>query len=364
MIPSRSVPIGDSDPALCLYHGSSIEGPYYRIVPDVRVFTMYALLNGICSYDRETNLFMSKERLQLRKDMKALVDRVDPARRAKWTRAYLRADRPVDGCLYYTTLLGAPPDFRPALPAVYLKEDRRAAGLLGFHATLAQFYRECRIEELYFGTYKPILLRFLQAYDEQKMIADRDLLFRYLRLDPDAYDHIAVQIIPIPFDSYRVAYAHRQRDTLYLFDGPGIATGGLTLHEYLHMIVNPAVERNFPANAEQLSAAYQLSFQKEWIRQNYAGMCVFLSECFVRAIDHRLRLVKDPAGEAARMKTKSKICFETENGLTLVGYLYDRLQRDYEEPTGNHLTIEEFIGQEVRSFQMSAFSAWSQGPIG
>jgi hypothetical protein len=160
---------------------------------------------------------------------------------------------------------------------------------------------------------KPMYVEEIHRYDLDLMTRQLHFIWQYLRMQRDDND-VLVQIPNLLGSHYSVCRV-RHDNCLCSIEGPDSVDHTLSVHEYLHSIVNEIVTEHYPGYAEKLRA-YCIAENNEPLAESYEDPVVFTYECLVRALDRRMRiLLSDNVGQT--QAHKDAVQRDTRKGLTL-----------------------------------------------
>ena len=316
------------------YHKDSKVIDNIFIIPDIRFFTLYALLNGPLGYTEEIGDTMSEERLELIDDLNSILKKIDCNDIDRWKRYYNKNKLHTWAFIHYTSFCNLPPTFEITDTKI-IPYSTTISPIMDFNTILSDFYQKCDIEKLFFQKYRNTLLSLIDRYDEKCIRGDLKKVYSYLRISDDIHSNFSIAIIPIPFDSHCVGYGSPHERLIYLFESTGASTDGLNIHEYLHFIVNPIVENFNGLENTWMAKVFYENRNREWVLTDYGVLNSFVSENFVRALDYRI---------AANISGKERKIFNLFNakGLALVEPIYYGL-KDYEMNQDRYPIINDFI---------------------
>ena len=160
-------------------------------------------------------------------------------------------------------------------------------------------------------------------------------LWGYLRLPRQ--DNYTIVNVPNLLGQHYLAIGADYETFYYTVETPGAQSYALNTHEYLHSTVNPLAEAGFEAEEEKLNRWYEAGREGPYAA-SYQWGPTFVSECLVRALDYRLRLLGTEDGEEISA-IQGRVDDLSEGGLKLVRPFFDGL-RDFEK--GN-LDFAEFV---------------------
>jgi hypothetical protein len=115
----------------------------------------------------------------------------------------------------------------------------------------------------------------------------------------------------------------------YSVENPGNSTYGLNIHEYLHSVVNPLVEANYPRFQAKLDAYYMAGQDAPAVRDSYRQPVTFAFECMVGALNRRIGAKFENAPEWTRLM-EGQVAQDTQEGLNLTLPFY-RLLAEFEQ---------------------------------
>ncbi|MFW6015416.1 MAG: hypothetical protein ACOCRK_03200 [bacterium] len=314
-----------------------------KILYDIRVFTLFAFLNRVGNYDAERDgEIMTPERQRLRSDILKKLNDIDFDKVYEWRQFY--EDNKDHNYLYlsYVLTLGSPPEFNHIVPKEQLDSKSAIFYLNGFNKVLSSFYKECDIEELYFEYLEEGLFDKIDEYDMDNIKEDISDMYSYLRMIDDK--SINISIIPNSFDQHWSSYAIIFDKTLYIIDGHKAYNNGLNIHEYLHFIINPMVEKHMEKHRDNFVKVFEDNKDKELVRDNYNSVDAFVWESLIRALEHRIRIKQEPRLDFSKQEE-----YEASAGLVLVPYFSEQLKK-YED-NDNISNIDEFINILLREYK-------------
>ena len=326
--PNITVSTDPRDMDLSSFHPDVVGGEGFTIQPDVRVFTLFAYLNGPAGWSEENGETFSPQRAQLRADLQARLAQLDPARVQRWREFYEQHRQISYRYLYYTLTLGAPPYFNYIIPIEQMKYPDIIGSLDGFNRILAEFYQQAGIQALFEETYRDVMVAEVHKYDRARILGQIRYIYDYLRLDRSKLGTFDVVIVPVPFDSYWDANALNYTGRLYIVEGPESNDYGLNMHEYLHMLMDELIPGDFAGQRDKLDAIFQANRQAPYVR-NYQDLHTYVEENLVRALDHRMRARSNPA-DATREELTMRD--EVANGLVLEDNFYAGLAEFEQNP--------------------------------
>jgi hypothetical protein len=340
--PNIDVSTNPQDTDLSSFHPEAVRGEGFTIQPDVRVFTLFAYLNGPAGWREENGEAFSPQRAQLRADLEERMAALDPKLVERWRNFYEQHKQISYRYLYYTLTLGAPPQFNYVTPVEEMKYPEIVESLDGFNRILAEFYREAGIQALYEQSYRDVILAEVRKYDHARILDQLAYVYEYLRLDRSQFGTFDVMIVPAPFDSHWHASALNYTNRLYIVEGPQSNDYGLNVHEYLHMLMDELIPADLAGQQDKLNAIYQANRQAPYVK-NYQDLHTYVEENLVRALDHRMRVRTEPAREANEERIMHD---EVANGLVLIDEFY-RALTEYEQSPSQ--SVQEFFAEVLKT---------------
>jgi tetratricopeptide (TPR) repeat protein len=212
-------------------------------------------------------------------------------------------------------LMGAPPDFKLAVPQADLPPDaKEVAGLVPL---LRTFYQQAKLHELWSGLqrqYQAAELRYSPAVRQAILLTDA-----YFRLPEGAYlgrtFRIDLDLLGPPEQAQARIYGMNYYLVVTASRQPKIDE---IRHQYLHFVLDPLAAKYAPEINEKARLRGP-AFRAPALASSFKGdFPLLVTECLIRAAE--LRLDKRPSGEAEKSLGEM-----TASGLILVRYFYDSL---------------------------------------
>jgi len=335
--PSITVSTSAADRDFSAFHPEVISGDGFTILPDVRVFTLYAYLNGVAGLDTEYGDGFTPQRQALRDELAERLASVDPKTVDRWRSFYEKHQRHPYAYLYYTLSLGTPPEFAHIVSLDEMKEPKTARSLDGLDTVLAEFYLQAGLEGLFESRFREMMVAETASYDREKIAAQINAVYDYTRLDRDTAGDFDVVIVPNPFDSHYSAMSIGYLDRLYIVDGPGCNDDGLNIHEYLHMLMDGVLPADLAGQHARFNRMMKQNRDAPYVKGSYEETSTFVEEGLVRALDYRIRESIDPT---YHRQARTTMADEVANGLVLVDDFYQALEQ-YEQDSS--LSLNEFV---------------------
>jgi hypothetical protein len=179
----------------------------------------------------------------------------------------------------------------------------------------------------------------------------RELAFvwEYLRLDrKDRFIFISV---PNLLGSHDTAVAAHYENYYYTVENPGEYSNAFNIHEYLHSFINALMDKHYASQRKKLNA-YFVAGKDMPMAKYYGQRKAYASECLVRALDHRMRLLmennpqalKNRDNSTKRINRENVIKWITEEGLLLTGPFY-RLLVEFEQ---TDMTFDKYLPEMLK----------------
>jgi len=160
-------------------------------------------------------------------------------------------------------------------------------------------------------------------------------VWEYLRLERK--DDFTFVSVPNLLDTHCHAIGARYEDYWYAVESPGAYSYDFNVYEYLHSIINALVDENYKSYRPKLDAYFKAG-KDTTIAKTYGSPEGYVSECLVRALDHRIAvLMTDNPKTVKRMEALVKR--RTQDGLLLTEPFY-KLLVDFEQ---SKLDFEKFL---------------------
>lgn len=301
----------------------AIQGGFAALA-DRRIFTTMAFLNAV-GYDEEHPDFqMHPVRVQVRGLVRKKLES-NPAKVKNWQEYY--QNHRAGTFLYKSYVLALSPDypFRKVVPDHKLGYPQSAGFFQDFPEILNDFWVTARLDEVWTQV-KPAYRQEIQRYDLAKMEREMTFLWAYLRME--RRDSQIMVNVPDLLDHYTGAMGAGYGVYYFSVENQGSGGYGLNVHEYLHSVVNPLVEKHYGKYKVKLDAYYAAGKDLPGSK-SYQNPVTFVYECMVGALDRRIRvnLENDPKWTDL---CEQQVAFDTQEGLLLTQPFY-RLLGDYEK---------------------------------
>lgn len=340
-----------SDPAaadLSAYQAGKVSGEGFKIAPDVRIFTLYALLNGVGGYDAEHGEQMTPARQALRADLAERLAGVPESDVARWRKFIDDHGLNTYAYLMYTLALGAPPEFPPVLAESAITEMGIMRRYHGLEQVLGEFYAATALEELYLNDYQERMADEVGLYDPQRIAGQIEAMYGYLRIADEDRPEVQVTILPNPYESHYMAYAIIYAGQLNIVEGAGSNDYGLNVHEHLHLLVNPVVEAQIKGLESKFKPLMEANREAAYVAGSYEDTVTYVYECLVRAVDYRIALHLAGDSLATEARLQRIMADETRGGLVLVEPFYAALAAYENDP---RMTFEAFVAQALAEIE-------------
>lgn len=324
-----------------------IRNDTFVALADRRVFAVMAFINA-CGFDDEASgTAMHPVRRRVRQAIQKKAgehgDLFD-----KWKRYYNNRSFPSYCYLDYALSLSSDYPFRRIRPSGEFGYWWPSLMLNSFPKILNEFWETVELEEIW-SQVKLDYLTEIQNYDFGRMARELAFVWEYLGLDrKDRFIFISV---PNLLDSHYTAIGAHYENYYYTVESPGAYSNGFNIHEYLHSFINTLMEKHYASQRKKLNA-YFVAGKDMPMAKHYGQRKAYASECLVRALDHRMRLLMENNPEAVKQKenTTKRINREnvikwiTDEGLLLTEPFY-RLLVEFEQSA---MTFEEYLPEMLK----------------
>jgi hypothetical protein len=328
-------------PVTFVYPDEIIRNDTFVALADRRVFAAMAFMNA-CAYDDEaseiaTRPVQSQVRAAIQLKAREHADMFH-----KWKRYYRKRSLLPSFCyIDFALSLTSDYPFQRIRPDSELGCWGTGLALYNFPKVLNEFWETVELEGIW-AQAKPDYLAALHDYDFDYMAQQLAFVWDYLRLErKDGYTLVSV---PNLLDSQPSAMAGHYENYYYAVESPAALSNGFNIHEYLHSVIDTLVDKNYAAQRKKLNA-YFAAGKDMPMAKHYGRRKAYASECLVRALDHRMRLLMEDNPEAVprgghateRLNRENVIKWISDEGLLITEPFYRLLLRfedtdmDFEE---------------------------------
>jgi hypothetical protein len=300
----------------------AIQGGFAALA-DRRIFATMAFLNAT-GYDEEHPDFkMHPVRVQVRELIRQNLE-TNPAKLKAWQEYYQNHRAGV--FLYKSYVLALSPDypFRKVVPDHKLGYPQSAGFFRDFPDILNDFWTTAKLDEVWTQV-KADYIQEIRKYDLEKMEREMVFLWAYLRME--RRDSQIMVNVPDFLDHHLGAMGAGYGAYYFSVENQGSGGYGLNVHEYLHSVINPMVEKHYGKYKSKLDAYYMAGKDRPGSK-DYQEPVTFAFECLVGALDRRIR-VKLEADPKWTDLCEQQVASDTQEGLVLTQPFY-RLLGDYE----------------------------------
>ena len=315
---------------------------------DIRVFTLFAFLEGVGGYDTEYGAVKSDSRLRLEADMASRLASVPSSRVSRWKRYF--EEHPYNTYTYisYVLALGKPPQFKYIVPKSQIAGSEFFM-LGGFRDILNDFFVTAQIDEVYAWHRDAGYFMPADKYDLAKMADQLSFANKYMRVESAKAARIRLKIIPMPYESHYMGYSVTYGDDIYIIEGPGVFNGDLNWHEYVHSFINPAVKNTVWAYNVKFAKVLEENAKRPAVRGSYERLDSYVAENIVRALDHKMQIAYAPSWAKDSLKRKLA---ETEKQEVLDGFvLIPFFSKELDSyATESALEITSFVKKALASY--------------
>jgi hypothetical protein len=295
----------------------------FAALADHRIFATMAFLNAV-GYDEElADYQMHPVRVRVRELVRKNLE-TSPEKIKIWQDYYQK--HRAGTFAYKSFALALCPDypFRRVVPDDKLGYRWTAEFFKDLPDVLNEFWKTAGLEEVWVQV-KPAYCEEIRRYDLEKMEREMSFLWAYLRMERREA-HVMVNV-PDLLDHHLGAMGAGYGQYYFSVENQGSGGYGLNLHEYLHSIVNPLVEKHYRKYKVKLDAYYMAGKDRPGSK-DYQEPVTFAYECLVGALDRRIR-VKLEADPKWTDLCEQQVASDTQEGLVLTQPFY-RLLKDYE----------------------------------
>ena len=305
----------------------------FIVLADRRIFSVMAFMNA-CGYDEQiSGKQMHPVRVLVRNEIQSRITD-HPEAFQKWKRFYEKVGLGSFHYLDFALSLNDSYPFKRIRPDSELGYPVTARKLAGFPAMLNEFWITLEMDQIW-NEVKPEYLKEIKKYDFDKMARQLVFVWDYLKLERN--DSFTFVSVPNLLDRYYHAIGAQYENYWYMVESPGAGSRALNVHEYLHSIINPLVESNYPAYLEKLNGYFQAG-KNQKLAKNYGHPVTYTSECLVRALDYRIRVLMED-DPATKIRSETRVSYLTKKGLLLVQPFY-QLLLEYEQ---SGMDFEKFL---------------------
>lgn len=319
------------EPASFSHKDEMIREGDFIVLADRRIFATMAFLNAI-GYDNEIPGEAHPVLLGVREILKAKATAY-PEHFRKWTSYYEQKELPDFIYKDFALSLSTDYPFRRIRPNIELGYPVISRKLDKFPFILNNFWETVELDEIWVQV-KPSYLEEMRKYDFAKMKRQLRFLWEYLRMDRT--DKLVFVSIPSLLDPHSASGAGYE-NYFYMVESLRATSYALSIHEYLHTIVNPMVEACYETHREKLDA-YLEAAKDTLFARSYRHTATYTYECLIRALDIRMKILLEDDPSTTK-RCEDRIRYQTENGLSLVGPFYDLLP-EFEQ---SDKSFEEFL---------------------
>jgi hypothetical protein len=294
-------------------------GDGFMALADRRIFVTMAFLNATGFDVQPQGVPMHPVRQRVRQRMAENLAQY-PEKLQEW-RQYAQSRGLANfQCQSFCLSLQADYPFQRIRPDAELGYPATAKLLRDFPEILRDFWITTELTNIW-NEVKPEYIAELEKYDLEQMRRRMTFLWAYLRMPrPDA---LTIIHVPDLLDSHYHAMGAQYEAYYYCVEGPGAQSYSLDFHEYLHSIVNPWIQTNYPGYKNKLRRYYEDGEHRP-LSRTYREPVTFTAECLVRALDSRLE-VKWADDRATAQGIEGKVAWCTDQGLTLTRPFYELL---------------------------------------
>lgn len=308
------------------------------VAADPRLFTTMAIFNSVYDYDKENSPAMYPLRAKVRAELDKRLKSVPQKKLAQWKKA--KKDVHIYNYIFYTMSLSGEYPFKRVLPYPgnwWASLRERFFGVYGFEKIMNDFWVTMKLDTLWKEVY-PEYLAEVKRFNINRINKEEGYIWEYVRLPKNKNGKNLVSI-PNPLDTQWSAFSVEYEDYFFMVSSPGSHDYGLNIHEYLHGVAGPIVEKYYAKYKDKLRPYLEANRSKPIIRDNYNSLEGFIEENLVRAMDLRISVVY----QLSELTTvRYQIDSQTKEGFNLLLPFYNLLQ-EYEESMNKN--FDQFLPQ-------------------
>jgi hypothetical protein len=312
------------EPVSFVHDDEIVRGEGFIILADRRTFALMAFLNATGYDDEAKGQTMHPVRIRVRQLVQQNLDKY-PQKAAAFRRYADQRHVPSFQYQDYALSLSADYPFHRIRTDAELNYAQTADTLRDFPGVLNDFWETADLAAVW-AKVKPDFVAEIHKYDFARMQRQMTFLWEYLRMP--RRDSFTLVNIPNLLDTHFMAIGARYENYYFSVESPGSHDYSLNTHEYLHSIVNRLADPCYSAVADKIEPYYQACLKSDFSK-SYGSPTTFVSECLVRALDHRIRIRLSGDPEVAK-RTEGQVTGLTARGLSLTDPFY-RLLADYEK---------------------------------
>ncbi len=307
------------------WNQDTVAGDGFAVGPDVRVFALFAWLNGVAGYDAEPQPPMDPLRLGLRSDLAAALRTVRTDRLARW-RGFSSSHRlPVERYVSCALSLDMPPAFRAPKAA---GQQGCTAGLDGFDRILSEFWEEAGLEALYQRRYRDEIARLAARYDPMALGTDLALVQGYMHAPGRDSPRVRVRIVPNPFSGRGFSYSAARGRDLLVIEAPAETPARIDAVAWVRLAVGPIVAASAGARSPVVEGIVAANRDKPLVKGIREAVPDFVTECLARAAGYRIEQARAAGRDAGLLDTLwKKARQDSDGGLALVPWFFAELAR-------------------------------------
>lgn len=328
----------DTSPVIWKEKKHLLQTDRIMVAADPRLFTTMAIFNAVYDYDREHSPAMYPLRAEVRAELDKRLKTVPQKKIDQWKRA--KKNLHLYNYLFYTMSLTGEYPFKKALPypgSWWSGLWNRFFGVHGFEKVMNDFWVTMKLDTLWNDVY-PKYMAEVKRFDVGRIVKEEGQIWEYVRL-ANSKLHKKVVTIPNLLDTKWSAFSIEYADYFFMISSPESHDYGLNIHEYLHGVLGPLVEKHYGKYKGKFHPYLEAAQNYPTIKGNYNHLTSFIEENLVRAADLRIAAVyqqKEPAAIRRQMDA------EIKEGFTLFLPFYHLLQEYEESPDKN---LDQFLSQ-------------------
>lgn len=310
------------------------------VAADQRLFTTMCIFNSLYNYGQDGKAGSNPLRQKVTAELQKRLKNVPAQKIAAWKKYYQKHHWHIYYYVDYTMSLSQYP-FRqvvhkPVTGNWFTRLFKRPQETRGFEKVMNEFWVALNLDSLW-KSVLPDYMAEVKKFDLNRIAKEEGFVWKYLAM-PKSNSNRTLITIPNLMDVNYSAFASEYPNYYFAISSPGSHNYGLNIHEYLHGIISPIVEKNYEKYATTLKTYFTAGQKYPIIKANYNSPEGFVEENLVRAMDLRIEYTN-------QMYTARQVIDQQKQqiaqGFTLIRVFYDLLQEFEEE--SYHTTFEQYF---------------------
>lgn len=310
------------------------------VAADQRLFSTMCIFNSLYNYGQDSKADSNPLRQKVTAELQKRLKNVPAQKIAAWKKYYQKHRWHIYYYVDYTMSLSQYP-FRqvvhkPVTGNWFTRLFKRPQETRGFEKVMNEFWVALNLDSLW-KSVLPDYMAEVKKFDLSRIAKEEGFVWKYLAM-PKSNSNRTLITIPNLMDVNYSAFASEYPNYYFAISSPGSHNYGLNIHEYLHGIISPIVEKSYEKYATNLKTYFTAGQKYPIIKANYNSPEGFVEENLVRAMDLRIEYTN-------QMYTARQVIDQQKQqiaqGFTLIRVFYDLLQEFEEE--SYHTTFEQYF---------------------